>query len=142
MSLEVVIRERIKKAPFKSVEKEVFKVLLGSLQNATLPLTAEKEFALVGKLIKGNEETISFSKDPERIKTLEEENVHLKTLLPGEAMSKSDIVSFIIESKINFADGTEGQAIGTVYKTLKISKKFFNGDDVKDAVRILRGNDV
>src|SRR4051812_16128895 len=76
-----------------TVEKEILRVALGEIQTAEARgtgATDEMASAIVRKLIKSNEETLSATAGEDDKRTLAQEIVILKTLLP-EALSPAQI---------------------------------------------------
>src|SRR4051812_34271499 len=99
MSFEQMLRAKIAKAPFKSTEKEVLKVVLGEwqLKAATGKVTDELGFGLVKKMIKANDENLLYLglTDPRRAK-YNEENRFLNDLLP-EYLTVEQVLATLAE---------------------------------------------
>lgn len=141
MTFEQKLRERLSKAPFRSREKELLKVVLGEVQlkSATAPVTEEQGNSLVKSMIKNNVEKVLVhlkEGDERRIGVLEENKI-LESLLPSyltadeiEAKLNTDI-DLVIQIK---AAKSDGQATGLAMKFLKAQNCNVEGDTVKQVV--------
>ena len=125
-----------------SVASTIYRLALGELQTAEArsgrAVTDEEASAVVRKLIKSNEETLSMAEGVEQRATLERELSLLKALLP-QAMSVDAIVAALdpVAAAIREAK-SEGQATGVAMKHLKAQGASANGTDVAVAVKRLR----
>lgn len=143
MTFEQKLRERLNKAPFRSREKELLKVVLGEVQlkSASAPVTEEQGHSLVKSMIKNNVEKVLVhlkEGDERRIGILEENKI-LESLLPSyltadeiKAKLSDDVVTQIKEAK------SDGQATGLVMKFLKAQNCNVEGDTVKQVVLAAR----
>lgn len=143
MSFEQTVRDRIAKAPFRSREKDILKVVLGDIQQKAAggTITEEQGHALVKKLVKGNEETLGHLKaDDARRPQYVEENAILATLLPSYLTAEqvtAELTSAGVVEQVKAAKN-EGQATGVAMKHLKGKGLAVEGDEVKKAVTALR----
>lgn len=124
-----------------TIEKDILRLAYGEVQTAEARGTAvsdESVTAIVRKLIKSNEETITATADGEAKRVLVEENVVLASLLP-KSMGVADIVEALapVRDAIKAA-GNDGQATGAAMKHLKTSGAVVNGKDVTEAVKQIR----
>ena len=124
-----------------TVEKEILRLTYGEVQTTEArgtPMTDEGVAAIVRKLIKSNEETLTATVDAEARRILAEENVVLASLLP-KSMSVADIVAALapVRDAIKAA-GNDGQATGAAMKHLKAGGAVVNGKDVTEAVKQIR----
>ena len=124
-----------------TVEKEILRLTYGEVQTTEArgtPVTDEGVAAIVRKLIKSNEETLTATVDAEARRILAEENVVLASLLP-KSMSVADIVAALapVRDAIKAA-GNDGQATGAAMKHLKAGGAVVNGKDVTEAVKQIR----
>jgi hypothetical protein len=154
MTFEDTLRARITKAPFKSREKDVLKVVLGEVQQkaATGPVTDEQGHAIVKSVIKNNKEFMdplpkpgepvrpALPADHPKRAELMEENAVLGSLLPSY-LGKDEAVAMLTEkgwaTPIKEAK-SEGQAIGLAVKFFKSVGVAVEGDTVKQAAIALR----
>lgn len=145
MSFEQTIRDRISKVPFRSREKDVFKVVLGEVQqkSATGPVSDEQGQNIVKAMVKNNVEKVLVhlkDGDPRRA-AVEEENSILSSLLPTY-LTEDEIVERLTDAALTDqlkAAKSEGQATGLAMKYLKGLALAVEGDTVKQAVAGLRG---
>ena len=124
-----------------TIEKDILRLAYGEVQTAEARGTAvsdESVAAIVRKLIKSNEETITATAEGEAKRVLVEENVVLASLLP-KSMGVADIVEALapVRDAIKAA-GNDGQATGAAMKHLKASGAVVNGKDVTEAVKQIR----
>ncbi|HWL85521.1 MAG TPA: GatB/YqeY domain-containing protein [Polyangiaceae bacterium] len=130
----------------KSKDREatnIFRLALGEIQTFgarnNRDATEEEAVAVVRKLIKSNEETLSMAQDAEQRRTLEKENALLQSLLPATlsveaiAAALGPVVDAIRAAK------SEGQATGVAMKHLKSTGAAAAGTDVAKAIKQLRG---
>ncbi len=125
----------------RKVEKEILKVAIGEIEVADARGTVKTEddqIAIVRKLVKSNEDTISMTTDAASKQTLEEENTILRALLPQQ-MGVDQIVAAIepVRDAVRAA-ANDGQATGVAMKHLKTLGASVNGKDVTEAVKRLR----
>lgn len=124
-----------------TIEKDILRLAYGEVQTAEArgtTVTDEGVAAIVRKLIKSNEETLTATVDAEQKRILTEENAVLVSLLP-----KSQGVADIVEALAPVRDaikaaGNDGQATGAAMKHLKASSAVVNGKDVTEAVKLIR----
>jgi uncharacterized protein YqeY len=120
----------------------IFRLALGEIQTAEArsgrAVTDEEAIAIVRKLVKSNEETLSMAEGTEQKATLEKELTLLKALLP-QSLSVADIVLALapVAAAIKEAKN-EGQATGVAMKHLKSQGTAAAGTDVATAVKQLR----
>lgn len=145
MSFEQTLRDRISKAPFRSKEKDLLKVVLGDVQqkSASGKVSDEQGLGIVKSMIKNNVEKVlvHLKEDDPRHAVIVEENKILASLLPTyltvdevkELLAKYD--SMVSDLK---AAKSEGQATGIAMKYLKSVNAQVEGDTVKQAVQQLR----
>jgi uncharacterized protein YqeY len=145
MSFEEKLRERLNKAPFRSKEKDLLKVVLGELQqkSASGKVTDEQGLAIVKSMIKNNIEKVlpHLKEGDERKTVIEEENKILQALLPAyltveqvkELLAKYQGLTEDIQAAKN-----DGQATGLAMKYLKSLNAQVEGETVKQAILELR----
>ncbi|MEP7121404.1 MAG: GatB/YqeY domain-containing protein [Byssovorax sp.] len=124
-----------------TVEKDILRLTYGEVQTTEArgtPVTDDGVAAIVRKLIKSNEETLTATPEGEAKRILVEENVVLASLLP-KSLSVADIVAALapVRDAIKAA-GNDGQATGAAMKHLKGSGAVVNGKDVTEAVKQIR----
>lgn len=106
-----------------TLEKEILRVVVGEITtDAARPGrkgSDEEAHALIRKLLKSNDESISANPDPEKLAELRRENEILGSLLP-KGMSEDDIAAALepVKDAIRAA-GNDGQATGVAMKHLK-----------------------
>jgi hypothetical protein len=148
MSFEQLLRDRIAKAPFRSKEKDILKVVLGDVQlkAASGKVSDETCHNIVKSMIKNNTEKVLavLKPDDHRRAGIEEENRVLQTLLPKyltldeaekalrEATDPAGLVEEIQKAK------SEGQATGVAMKYFKGHQMNIEGETVKAVVNKLR----
>ena len=124
-----------------TVEKEILRVAIGEIQTADARGAAigdEGALAVVKKLVKSNEETLAVTTDPVATKTLEDELVVLRSLLP-KTLSVDDLIVALAPVKDAIrAAGNDGQATGIAMKHLKTTGASANGKYVAEAVKRMR----
>jgi hypothetical protein len=144
LSCEEKIRERMLKAPFKSQEKNVLKLVLSEVQQRSLkgPVSEEQSHAIVKAMINTNVEKVLVhlsGTDPRRA-AIEEENLILSALLP-KYLGEEEILLKLEEAglvdSIRASKG-DGMATGLAMKFLKGSGFSVEGEMVTRAVRCLR----
>ena len=124
-----------------TIEKDILRLAYGEVQTAEArgtSLTDDAVAAIVRKLIKSNEETLTATADAEQKRILAEENAVLASLLP-KSLGVADIVEALapVRDAIKAA-GNDGQATGAAMKHLKASGAVVNGKDVTEAVKQIR----
>ncbi len=144
MSFEQELRDRINKAPFRSKEKDILKVVLGELQqkSASGKISDETAHNYVKSMIKNNVEKVLavLKPDDPRRAGYEEENKILQSLLPKyltadeveASLKAADLVEQVKSAK------NEGQATGVAMKHFKATDAKVEGDTVKAVVKKLR----
>jgi uncharacterized protein YqeY len=126
------------------VSRNVLGLALGEIQTAEAranrPLGEDEQRAIVRKLIKSNEETLTLSSGGDaRASVLRRENEILSALMP-KAMSVEDIVAALAPAaEAVSAAKNDGQAMGLAMKHLKASGAIVEAEAVKQAVARLRG---
>ena len=124
-----------------TIEKDILRLAYGEVQTAEARgtvVTDEGVAAIVRKLIKSNEETLTATADVEQKRILTEENAVLVSLLP-RSLSVADIVAALAPVRDALkAAGNDGQATGAAMKHLKTSSAVVNGKDVTEAVKLIR----
>lgn len=142
MNFETKLKEALNKAPFKSVEKDIFRCVLGECQQEMKALTDDRGHNIVKKLIKSNDECLAhLSQDDERFTRLNKENEALNSLLP-QYWTADQIEDFIRKEGIKLSSAnSEGQAMGMAMKKLKQSGAPVEGDAVKAVVSKMRLED-
>ena len=145
MTFEQKLRERLNKAPFRSREKELLKVVLGEVQlkSASAPVTEEQGHSLVKSMIKNNVEKVLVhlkEGDERRIGVLEENKI-LESLLPSYMTADEVKVKLSGDAELATqikAAKNDGQATGLAMKFLKAQNCNVEGDTVKQVVLSLR----
>lgn len=126
-----------------SVEKEILRVAMGEITTdaarAGRKGDDEETQAILRKLVKSNEETLSASQDEAQKAQLQAEIDVLNALLP-KALGAAEIVTALgpVAEAVKAANN-DGQATGVAMKHLKTLGAVVNGKDVSAAVRQLRG---
>jgi len=125
------------------VTREILKVAMGEITTeAARPGRkgddAETQ-AILRKLMKSNEETMTNTSDAAQRTTLEQENAVLATFLP-KSMTVDEISAALapVADAIKAA-GNDGQATGVAMKHLKGLGAVVGGKDVGEAVKKIRG---
>jgi uncharacterized protein YqeY len=124
------------------VAKDVLRVALGEIQTqerrANASMSDEDAIAVVRKLVKSNEETLA-SSTGERAATLKRENEILAALLP-KRMTVDEIAGALATQRDAIrAAKSDGQATGIAMKHLKGTGASFDGTEVAEAAKRLRG---
>jgi uncharacterized protein YqeY len=144
-----MLADEIKKRMFAAmkagnvIEKEILRVALGEITTQDArgdkPLTDDEVGAILKKLVKSNQETLSSSEDAEQKKTLEQEISILQAFLP-KTLGVDEIVAALAPvSDAIKAAGNDGQATGVAMKHLKSTGAVVGGKDVSEAVKKIRG---
>jgi uncharacterized protein len=143
-----MLADEIKKRMFAAMkagnvtEKEILRVALGEITTQDArgdkPLTDDDVGAILKKLVKSNQETLSSSEDAEQKKTLELEISILQSFLP-KSLGVDEIVTALapVADAIKAA-GNDGQATGVAMKHLKSTGAVVGGKDVSEAVKKIR----
>jgi uncharacterized protein YqeY len=139
-----VIKERAKKAMIEkdTVARDILRLAQGEIQTAEArnekPLTDDEAAAVVRKLVKSNNETMTNSEDAEQKKILSREIAVLEALLP-KSMSHDEILAALapVHTAIKEAK-SDGQATGVAMKQLKSVGATASGNEVAAVVKTLR----
>ncbi len=123
------------------IEKEILKVAIGEIEVADARGTVKTEadqVAIVRRLVKSNEETLTMTTDPVAREALVGEMAVLRALLP-QTLDVEQIVAALepVRDAIRAA-ANDGQATGVAMKHLKAQSLAANGKDVTEAVKKLR----
>lgn len=124
------------------VEKEILRVAMGELTtDAARPGRTgsdEEAQAILRKLIKSNEESLSSVSDEAQKQVLRQEIDVLASFLP-KSLSVDEIVAALspVADAVKAA-GNDGQATGVAMKHLKSTGAVVSGKDVTEAVKRLR----
>jgi len=132
------IRARIKQAmkDQDTVTKDVLRVALGEIQ--TKEADEEGAVAIVKKLVKSIEETVSLTLDGPAKDTLMQEITILRSLLPA-SLGVPELVKLLADQvEALRAARNEGAATGLAVKALKAQGISAEGKDVQEAVKQLR----
>jgi uncharacterized protein YqeY len=144
MALVDEIKQRMLRAmkAKSTVEKEILRVALGEIQmgearSGKAP-SDEDAIAVVKKLVKSNEETLSLAQDAAQKAALQEELDVLRSLLP-QTLGPEKIIELLapVADAIRSAK-SDGQATGTAMKHVKASGAAADGKDVAEAVKRMR----
>lgn len=125
----------------RTLEKDVLRVVLGEIQTAEArsgSSSDEEAQAIIRRLIKSNEETLSLTTDKPRQAALRDELTILRSLLP-QTLSVDAIVAAVasVHDAIKAASN-DGQATGVAMKLLKAQGALVTGKDVTEAVKKIR----
>jgi uncharacterized protein YqeY len=124
------------------LEKEILRVAVGEITTeAARPGrqgSDEEAEAILRKLVKSNEETLSATEDEEKRKTLIKENQVLLEFLPKSLGPEAIAAALLPVTAQIRAAGNDGQATGVAMKQLKALGAVVNGKDVATAVKELR----
>jgi uncharacterized protein len=139
-----VIKERAKKAMIEkdTVARDILRLAQGEIQTAEArnekPLTDEEAAAVVRKLLKSNNETMTQSEDAGQKEILAQEIAVLEALLP-KSLSHDEIMAALapVHTAIKEAK-SDGQATGVAMKQLKIAGATVGGNEVAAVVKALR----
>ena len=139
---EIKTRMRAALQARDEVTKTILGLAVGELQTgearANRELTDAEAAAIVRKLIKSNEETLSLAGETAEAPRLRKEIEVLSAFLP-KAMGPDDIAAALgpVVDAVRAAKG-DGQAMGVAMKHLKASGAVALADDVKKAVERIR----
>ena len=121
------------------VARDVLRLAFGETQTAEAnngrPLTDDEVAAILRKLVKSNDETLSLGGEDEKLRR---ENTVLKSLLP--ASLTPDQIAEALASQVDAirAAKSDGQAMGVAMKHLKAAGATVEANDVTAAVKKLR----
>ena len=143
-----MLLDEIKARMFKAmkegrvVEKEILRVAVGEITTQAARESGsgsdEEAQGIVRKLIKSNEESLSFTEDDGRKAALQLEIQTLLALLP-KALDVEEIIAHLAAVRDGIlAAGNVGQATGVAMKHLKAQGAIVNGKDVTLAVTRVR----
>jgi hypothetical protein len=124
------------------VEKGILRVALGEVQSLATtkgrPLDDAEVVAVLRKLVKADEETLSAGARPDQRDVLQREIAILQGLLP-RTLSEEDVVRALegVREAV-LAAKNDGQATGVALKHLKAAGHAVTGDVVAAAVRRMR----
>jgi uncharacterized protein YqeY len=121
---------------------QILRLALGEIQTAEAraarPLTEDEAVAVVRKLVKSNEETLSMTTSEEQKKTLRDEIAVLSSVLPA-TLGPEQIAEKLADVKEAIkAAANDGQAMGIAMKHLKSAGIAAQGADVSKAVKAIR----
>ncbi len=129
----------------KSKDREAANVLrlaLGEIQTFGArnerDATEEEAVAVVRKLLKSNEETLSMAQDAEQRRVLEKEISLLQSLLPATMGVDAIVAALAPVVEAIRAAKSDGQATGVAMKHLKSTGANAAGNDVAAAIKQLR----
>lgn len=141
--LQDQIKDRVKQAmrSGNTFERDLLKVALGELQTEAArsgTISEDKAQALIRKMIKSNDETLSAGPSPETAEKLKKENIILAELLP-KTLSEAEVMTALgpVSEQIKAA-GNDGQATGVAMKHLKMTGANVDGGTVSAAVKKMR----
>lgn len=124
-----------------TVRKEILRVAVGEIttnEARGTVKTEDDERAIVRKLMKSNEETLSLTTDEAQKQTLLQEIAILRELLP-QSLGVDAIVEALAPVRDALrAEGNDGKATGAAMKHLKSLGALVEGKDVSEAVRRVR----
>jgi uncharacterized protein YqeY len=143
-----MLLDEIKARMFKAmksgatVEKEILRVAVGEITTeAARPGrqgSDDEAAAILRKLIKSNDETLSSATDDAQRSTLAQENEVLASFLPKNLTLEQILAALApVVAQIKSA-GSDGQATGIAMKQLKLGQAVVTGKDVAIAVKQLR----
>lgn len=123
-----------------NVEKEILRVAMGEITGRGEATDDATVVAVLKKLVKSNEESLSAATDPEQRQTLEREIAILQSLLPA-GLSLEQVVEALgpVHETIRAAKA-DGPATGIAMKHLKTQAVAVDGKDVAAAVRHIRSS--
>jgi uncharacterized protein YqeY len=123
------------------VRKEILRVAVGEIttnEARGTVKTEDDERAIVRKLLKSNEETLSLTADEAQKQTLLQEIAILRELLP-QSLGVDAIVEALAPVRDALrAEANDGKATGAAMKHLKSLGALVEGKDVSEAVRRVR----
>lgn len=124
-----------------TVQKEILRVVVGEITTNEARGTVNTDDdarAIVRKLVKSNEETLSLTTDAAQRETLAQEIAILRALLP-QSLGVEGIVDALapVRDAIR-GEANDGKATGVAMKHLKSTGAQVEGRDVSEAVRRIR----
>jgi uncharacterized protein YqeY len=126
------------------VEKEILRVAVGEITTEQAREgrkgNDEESQAILRKLIKSNEESLTMSTDPAQRAVLEEEVRVLSAFLPKSLGVDEIMAALAPVTEAIRAAGNDGQATGVAMKHLKSAGVVVGGKDAGEAVKKLRSN--
>jgi uncharacterized protein len=126
----------------RTVEKEILRVAVGEITtNAARPGAIdsdEESQAVLRKLIKSDQETLSIVENPAQRADLELEIRTLADLLPKSLSVEEIVAALALVKDAIVAAGNVGQATGIAMKQLKTAGAVVGGKDVAAAVEVMR----
>ncbi len=135
MTLQETIKQHLHEAIInkEEVRKTILRVALGDLQrnSSTKYLTKEEELRIIRKLVEGNKETISFTKDEEKKMILENEIVILESYLPRN-LSEQEVRDFLVN--VDLTAKSTGASLGLAMKAFKQAGLSVDANMVKKVV--------
>lgn len=127
------------------VEKEILRVAVGEVETAASRVATfddDATRAILRKLVKSNEETMSLQADEAQKATLAREIAVIKSLLP-QSLGIDALVEALAPVRDGIrAAGNDGQATGVAMKHLKAQGVVAGGKDVGEAVKKIRAETV
>jgi uncharacterized protein YqeY len=121
-----------------TVEKEILRVALGEISRVGGPETDDAVSAVLKKLVKSNEESLSAIEEEAQKAVLREEIEILKSLLP-ESLDVGQIVEALAPVRDAIIGAkADGPATGIAMKHLRSQAVSVDGKDVAAAVRQIR----
>ena len=124
------------------VTKEILKVAMGEITTEAArdgrKGDDDEARAILKKLVKSNEETITRATDAAQVTVLEREIAVLRDFLPKELGEEAVIGLLAAVAEAVRAAGNDGQATGIAMKHLKASGTAVDGKIVSGAVKRLR----
>jgi uncharacterized protein len=124
------------------VARNVLGLALGEIQTAEAranrPLRDDEAAAVVRKLLKSNEETLSLTPEGPAASALRREIEVLSALLPAAPSAESIDAALVPVADAVRAAKSEGQAMGIAMKHLKAAQVMADAPSVMEAIRKLR----
>lgn len=124
------------------LEKEILRVAVGEITTeAARPGRTgsdEEAQAILRKLLKSNEETLTSTTDPDKRATLLKENEILAGFLPKSLTAEEILQALTPVIEPIKAAASDGQATGVAMKQLKSLGAIVSGKDVAAAIKELR----
>lgn len=122
------------------LKRDIFKLVLGEIQSQETrtgkDISDYKIESIIRKLIESNKEVLSHKQD----ERLSQENAILETLPQTKTMTIEEIEKYLERSGEEIrAANNDGQAMGIAMKAMKLCEGKALGQDIKEAVSIMRG---
>lgn len=142
MSFEQMLKDKIAKAPFRSREKEMLRLVLGEVQQKA-NITEEQGYTIIKNIITGIDKNLGYlTPDDLRRAQYDEEKDILSSLLPiylksDEILAK--LKELNLEESIKTAP-KEGPATGIAINAFKKLSLPVEGETVKEVVKTIREN--